>query len=65
MSEKKHAAVTPVKLEPRALENSSVEEASVSFQPPKLVVLADLNVDPPVSDGDDTAPNTVVPDISR
>ncbi|PKI66627.1 probable UDP-N-acetylglucosamine--peptide N-acetylglucosaminyltransferase SPINDLY isoform X2 [Punica granatum] len=63
MSEKQYA-VPAVKVEPRTLEHGCAEEASVSFQLPKLAVLADLNVDPPVSDGDDSVPITV-PDISR
>ncbi|KAK4767876.1 hypothetical protein SAY87_003019 [Trapa incisa] len=63
MSDKK-AALPAVKLEPRTLENSNAEGASLPLQPSKHVVLADLNVDPPFSDGDDSLPNSV-PDITR
>ncbi|PON45656.1 N-terminal acetyltransferase A, auxiliary subunit [Parasponia andersonii] len=43
---------------------SSIDNSSKAFQPPKLVVLADLNVDPSETDGGDSLPASA-PDLTR
>ncbi|XP_057970397.1 probable UDP-N-acetylglucosamine--peptide N-acetylglucosaminyltransferase SPINDLY isoform X2 [Malania oleifera] len=54
-----HRRPLPIKLEP-----STTDEPSSRPQPLKVVVLADLNVDPPEIDDDDTV-HVPAPDIAR
>ncbi|EEF51873.1 probable UDP-N-acetylglucosamine--peptide N-acetylglucosaminyltransferase SPINDLY [Ricinus communis] len=57
------AAATPIKTELNAME-TSLDDSSKAAQPPKLVVLADLNANPPETDTNDSV-NLSVPDLSR
>lgn len=43
---------------------SAIDNSSKVLQPPKIVVLADLNDDPPESDGGESLPSSA-PDLAR
>lgn len=64
MSELKEPQAHVSNRHPHPLKPELIDESLKNLQPPKLIVIADLNVDPPETDDDDSV-QLVTPDVTR